>query len=412
MLSVSEAQRKLLETLIPVETEITTLTQAAGKVLGEAIVADLDYPPFSNSSMDGFAVKAADLRGASTNRPKNLKVVDDLAAGYIAGVSLKEGEAIRIMTGAPVPKGADTVIPVEMTDFNTRDSGSPLPGSVNVFQSVEYGSFVRQEGEDFQKGTSLISPGHRLRPQEIGLLAMLGKQEIVTYRVPRVGLFSTGDELLPLDANLEPGKIRETNSYTLGGLVASCGAEPIYLGIAKDRQDAVKNLLDDAIAKGVDLIVSSAGVSVGAFDFVRKVIEKFGKLGFWKVNMRPGKPIAFGSYQQVPFVGLPGNPVSAFVGFEVFLRPALYLLAGLKDWSRKVQKVRLLEPIESDGRESYLRAIITFKDGEWVARPLRSQSSGNLFSLTQSDGLIVLPAEESNLQAGAEIDAWYFSFVP
>jgi molybdenum cofactor synthesis domain-containing protein len=251
-----------------------------------------------------------------------------------------------------------------------------------------------------------MQPGFRLRPQDVGFLSMLGFAQVPVYRQPRIAIFSTGDELVPVEEQLRPGKIHDSNSYTLIAAVELAGGKAFNLGIVADREDKVRDCLDQAVAMQVDLILSSAGVSVGAFDFVRSVVERQGDLDFWRVNMRPGKPLAFGHYQGIPFIGLPGNPVSAFVGFEVFVNPALLKLGGVKDWTRPTRQVHLLEGIESDGRESYLRAVVLRKEGRLAAKLTGHQGSGNLRSLVQANALLVIPAGVTSLPAGSAVEAW------
>jgi molybdopterin molybdotransferase len=226
-----------------------------------------------------------------------------------------------------------------------------------------------------------------------------------------VAILSTGDELLPAEAQLAPGKIHDANSYTLIALVEACGGEAINLGIVADDPDAVQACLDKAAAEKVDLILSSAGVSVGALDFVRSVVEQKGSLDFWRVNMRPGKPLVFGHYLGIPFAGLPGNPVSAYVGFEVFLRPALLKLQGMRNLYRPIWRARLIEEVNSDGRESYLRAIVERQSGEMVARLTGHQGSGNLRSLVQANALLIIPSGVKSLPSGARLDAWMLDQV-
>ena len=240
---------------------------------------------------------------------------------------------------------------------------------------------------------------------------MLGVADVPVYCKPRVALLSSGDELIPVDEPLKPGKIRDSNTYTLAALIADAGAEVVRLGIATDRREAVEALLENASAQKVDLILSSAGVSVGAFDFIKDVVEAQGELSFWRVNMRPGKPLAFGKFKSIPFVGLPGNPVSAFVGFEVFVRPSLERLSGLtentqKDRSRPRVRVRLAEDISSDGRESYLRAHVSNEEGVLSAHLAGHQGSGNLLSIVQANALLIIPSGVKSLAAGKEVDAW------
>ncbi len=259
---------------------------------------------------------------------------------------------------------------------------------------------------DVRAGEIVLNKGRMLKPEDAGLLAMLGFANVDVYKKVRVALFSSGDELLDVSAPLEPGKIRDSNSYMLAGLIQSTGAEVIKLGTAKDNLDSVKSLLDQAVQQKVDLILSSAGVSVGAFDFVKAALESNGNMDFWRVNMRPGKPLAFGEYKGIPFIGLPGNPVSAFVGFEVFVRAALGRLGGSSDRNRQTVRVRCEEEILSDGRESYLRATVHEHDGILKARLTGHQGSGNLLSLVHADALLIVPAGVKCVPAGQEINAW------
>jgi len=407
LLSVKEAQNRLLSQFTPMEAEIVSLTQLGGRVLSNDIVSEFDLPRFSNSAMDGFAVLAADLEGASKNKPISLKVVADIPAGILSEKVLITGQAARIMTGAPMLGGADAVAPVEYTDFNHRLVGVPAPDFVTIFTPVKSGAHIRIAGEDVSRGDIVLRKGIRVRPQDIGFLSMLGISSVCVHRKPRVAVFSSGDELLPVEAPLSPGKIYDSNTYMLIALFESYGCETLNLGIAKDRVENVKSVLDDAVKNEVDLIVSSAGVSVGAFDFVRSVVEETGELDFWRVNMRPGKPVAFGRYRGISFFGLPGNPVSAFVGFEVFVRPALQKMSGLNHTGKTLQRVKLSEPIESDGRESYLRANIANQDGEIAARLTGHQGSGNLHSLVRANALLIVPSGVKSLEAGDYVDVWF-----
>jgi molybdopterin molybdotransferase len=295
---------------------------------------------------------------------------------------------------------------VEDTGFNERDAGTPAPDEVQVFKPVKPGWNVRPRGMDILSGEIVLYTGRILKPQDLGLLAMLGFANVSVFRKPRVALFSSGDELLPPEAPLEEGKIRDSNSYTLAALLEGAGAEVIGLGVARDNRDSVKAVLEKAVESHVDLILSSAGVSVGAFDFVKQVIESNGSMDFWRVNMRPGKPVAFGDYKNIPIIGLPGNPVSAFVGFEVFVRPALGKLSGVVGGSRRAVRVRSTEQIDSDGRESYLRAQVQEENGLLVARLTGHQGSGNLHSLVQANALLIIPAGVKCVPAGQDVDAW------
>jgi molybdopterin molybdotransferase len=375
-------------------------------VLAVDIAAETDLPLFDNSSMDGFALQSADTSPAATGSRVTLRVVADIPAGTSPKVTLAKGEAARITTGAQMPDGADAVIPVEDTDFNYRQPGLPMPETISFSRPVKTGENIRPRGTDMRAGDFVLYKGHTLRPQDLGLLAMLGVANVEAYKKPRVALLSSGDELLAVDAPLEPGRIRDSNSYTLAVLVESAGAVVVRLGIAKDTHRDVKTLLEQAVKEDVDLILSSAGVSVGAFDFVKEVIESNGQLDFWRVNMRPGKPFAFGEYRGISFIGLPGNPVSAFVGFEVFVRDALARLGGKLNESRSRVRVRCEEEVLSDGRESYLRAQIREVDGVLSAKLTGHQGSGNLLSLVQANALLIIPAGVKCVPAGQEVEAW------
>ena len=409
MLSVDDARSHLLAALPLLPAEMVPIRAAAGRVLARPLKAAFSMPLFDNSSMDGFAVRAADIGAASPGSPVELAVVADIPAGSVSAVALGAGQAARIMTGAPMPDGADAVVPVEQTDFQDRSAGSRPPALVNVLAPISAGGYVRRRGEDVTEGEVLIEAGRRLRPQDVGMAAMTGAAVIPVVRRPRIAVLSTGDELLTPGEAHQPGKIFESNSLAIAALVESAGAEALQLGIARDSEADVRARLDEAVAAGVDLVLSSAGVSVGAYDFVKGVVESAGELGFWRVNMRPGKPLAFGNYRGVPFVGLPGNPVSSFVGFEVFLRPALAAMSGWTEWNRETLTCRLAEPVESDGRESYLRAVVRASEAGWTATLTGHQGSGNQFSLVQANALIVIPAGVRSLDAAAEVQFWKLS---
>ena len=406
LLSVEEARARVLSKFQPVASETSSLTKSAARILAMDIVAADDLPPFDNSSMDGFAIRAADSSNAAPASPLTLRVVADVPAGSTPKVSLAAGEAARIMTGAQMPVGANAVVPVEDTDFNNRDAGSSAPSRVQIAKQINSGENVRPRGMDVKKGDIVLHKGQRITPQAAGILAMLGFANVEVYQRPRVALLSSGDELLEVNAQLEPGKIRDSNSYMLAALIESTNAEVLRLGVAKDTRESVTNLIEQAVQQKADLIISSAGVSVGAFDYVKEVVEANGSLDFWRVNMRPGKPLAFGNYKNIPFIGLPGNPVSAFVGFEVFVRETIGRLSGISNRIRRTVRVRSEAEILSDGRESYLRAILYEQDGVQIAKLTGHQGSGNLLSLVQADALLIIPAGVKCVPAGQEVNAW------
>jgi molybdopterin molybdotransferase len=335
-------------------------------------------------------------------------VVGDIPAGSATRQAVNRGDCMRIMTGAPVPTGADAVVMVEDTDFNFRDSGVAPPKLVEINRSVATGDNIRYKGADVRAGQTLLTSAHRLRAQDIGLLALLGNSKLLTYCKPRVAILSTGDELAPPSEPTSPGKIRDANSISLSALAIEQGADVINLGIAKDNPASIKKLLDRAQDAKADIIVSSAGVSVGAFDYVKSVVESEGSLDFWRVNMRPGKPLAFGQYRGIPFFGLPGNPVSAFIGFLVFITPALGKLSGQPPGQRPTTRVQLGEDIKSDGRESYLRAVVTRYENRLVGKLTGHQASSNLLSLVHANALLIIPSGVKSLPLGKEVDAWLF----
>lgn len=401
MLSVSEARERILSHFQAVATETVSLIASSHRVLGVDIIAAHDLPLFDNSSMDGFAIRSEDTSASSLT----LSVVADIPAGATPNATLTSGQAARIMTGAQMPQGANAVIPVEDTDFNERAAGTPAPKTVSFQRKVNAGENVRPRGMDLHAGDIVLHKGRVLKPQDLGLLAMLGIAQVEVFQKPRVALLSSGSELIAVEQPLEAGKIHDSNSYTIAALIESAGAEVVRLGVAKDDRESVSALFEKAAAEKADLILSSAGVSVGAFDYVKEVIEAQGKMDFWKVNMRPGKPLAFGEFRGFPFIGLPGNPVSAFAGFEVFVRDVLHKLGGRSDGSRLKVKVRCAEEIESDGRESYLRASLHEQDGIQFASLTGHQGSGNLLSLVQADALLIIPAGVKCVPAGQDVEA-------
>jgi molybdopterin molybdotransferase len=406
MLSVQAAKERILDRMLPVGSLSLPLDQTAGRVLARDILAEVDLPAFDYSSMDGFALQAADVEQASPACACILQVVADIPAGGAEDKFIRSGQAARIMTGAPLPPGADAVVMVEDTNFKLFSAGAAAPQQVAVFRPVVPGQFIRQRGEDLHAGQKVLIAGRKLRAQEIGLLAMLGVAQVQVHRPVRVALFSSGDELLALHEPPSLGKVYDANSYSLAALAGGCGAEVIRLGVAADQAEDIRIHLEHAVAAQADVIVSSAGVSVGAFDYVKAVVEEQGELDFWKVNMRPGKPLAFGRYRGIPFFGLPGNPVSAFIGFQLFVQPALEKLSGMTTAQAVRLTARLAEPIESDGRESYLRAVVREENGKLVARLTGHQASGNIFSLVQANAYLIVPSGVKALPADAEVQIW------
>lgn len=406
MLSVKEAQQKILSHFEPLGSSFIPLDEAAGRVLAEPIGANADLPSFDNSSVDGFALHAADVSKTGQSLPLTLSVIADIPAGSSADIQLLPGQSARIMTGAPTPRGAEAVVMLEDTDSNQHPAGTAAPNFVTVLKAVTSGENIRRRGADLKTGQQVLPSGAILRAQDIGMLAMLGVPNVPVRKKPRVALVSSGDELLPVNEPLTPGKIHDSNSYTLAALAQKAGCDVVRLGVASDRRDAVQEMLNQAANLQPDVIISSAGVSVGAFDFIKDVVESAGSLNFWKVNMRPGKPLAFGSYRNIPFFGLPGNPVSSFVGFLIFVQPALERMSGFETAEKAKVRAVLNEGIESDGRESYLRAIVKRQNGSFIASLTGHQGSGNLFSLVQANALLIIPSGVKSCPPGSEVEAW------
>jgi molybdopterin molybdotransferase len=309
------------------------------------------------------------------------------------------------MTGAPLPAGADCVVPVEDTDFPYRETRD-LPETVRILRFPTVGVNVRPHGQDALAGQPILYASQRLTPPAVALLATLGLADVMVHRLPRVGILSTGDELVKPGQLLPPGHIYESNSWMISGLTAQAGAIPLQLGVAADEPEVIRRRLNQAIDAGVDLILTSAGVSVGVFDYVRQVIEEDGKLDLWRVNMRPGKPLAYGHYRATPIIGLPGNPVSAYVGFLVFVAPVIQRMAGLPHQPRNLRRARLEQTITSDGRESYLRVQVKPGLNGLTAALVAHQGSGNLLSIVRANALLIVPSGVKSLAAGDEVDIW------
>jgi molybdopterin molybdotransferase len=377
MLTVEEALEAIVSRVEPLGTERVEILSGLGRVLAEPIVSRREIPPWPNSSMDGYAVRSAD-----TGQGVALKVVGRIEAGALPARAVGAGEAMRIFTGAPLPDGADAVIPQEDVEA--------VNGRIDLRGSVDAAAYVRAAGEDVRVGDRVLEPGTVLSAAEIGLLATLGYGQVRVYRRPRVAILSTGNELADLGAEPGPGQIPNTNTYSLTAQVLEAGGEPVSLGVARDRLEAIAERV--AGARDADMLVSSAGVSVGDLDLVRKaLIEAGAELHLWQVSMRPGKPITFGSLAGHPVFGLPGNPVSAMVTFELFVRPALLKMSGRRRLTRPRVPARALTPIANPGnRRGYLRVQLE-RNGEVLgARLTGEQGSAILRSMVIADGLAVI----------------------
>ncbi len=403
MLSVEEATQRILAQATVLATEYVPIMDALGRALAEDIQSAHNMPPFANSAMDGYAVIADDVQHSGPEKPVKLQVIEDIPAGHTPQQTVQAGQAARIMTGAPLPSGANAVVPVEITDDTRRNP--QLPTQVGVFQPVESGANVRLPGEDIQAGAIVLRQGRRLRPADLGVLASLGIAGVPVVRRPRVAVISTGDELLTPDQPLEPGKIRDSNGYVIPALVMEAGGRLLQSRIARDNLADVRAAFQQALDQRADLLITTAGVSVGTYDVVRTVLEEFGQLDFWKVNMRPGKPLTFGHIGDTLFLGLPGNPVSAMVTFMVFVRPLLARMQGL-DSKMHTRPVRLGEAMTSDGRMTFARVRLEREGGEWVAYATGTQSSGALSSMVKADGLLIIPAGTTQINVGQTLEVW------
>ena len=301
-------------------------------------------------------------------------------------------EAARIMTGAPIPPGADTVIPVEDTDANWEADESKET-QVKIFKAQNRGAFIRPKGEEIRSGEKVLTKGTYLSPAAVAVVASLGISRPLVYKKPRVAILSSGDELVSVDQRIEKGQIRESNSLLLANLIQACGGQPIRFPIARDDLSDIKALIWSVVAKKPDLIISSAGVSVGTADYMKEVIEEMGQMNIWRVNMRPGKPMVFGHIQRIPYFGLPGNPVSTHVTFDVFVRPFLLRISGSTvELSQQMIQVKAGETFKTDGRQSYLRVKVKKEDNDWFAYSTGTQSSAALTSMLRADGLLVIEA--------------------
>jgi len=395
-LSVEEALERVLARFRPLEPETVPLLDALGRILAEEIAAGMDVPPLDNSAMDGYAVRSDDIVGASLQTPVRLCVIAESPAGRVAEQRVGEGEAVRIMTGAPLPPGADTVVRFEETRADKA--------WVEILNSVPFGRNVRRAGEDVRRGRVVLKPGTALRPQEIGMLAALGRPEVLAIRRPRVALLATGDELVGITDAVGPGKIRNINEYSNAAQVLKYGGLPLLLGCAADRAHEVARKIREGIAAKPDLFVTSGGISVGDFDLVKDVLAPAGCIDFWSVNMKPGRPMAFGTIAGTPLLGLPGNPVAAMISFELFARPAIRKMLGYPDWEWRSVEARLRTAIErNDSYRHYLRVRLLPGEHGLTAELTGDQGSGILTSLVQADGLAVLPEERTLLAAGDRV---------
>ena len=388
----AEAARLIVASFKPLPTERRPLRAALDAVLAEDVASEIDLPPWDNSAMDGFAVRSADLRDGAV-----LAVIETVPAGKFPSKPVGSGQATRIFTGAPLPQGADTVLRQEDTEQSTN-------GHVTVRATRDAGKNIRRRGEDIRKGTVVLPRGTPIGPAQLGVLASIAHDQPTVHRTPRVAFMGSGDEIVDLDQRgeiLAGKKIATSNSYTLDGLLRRAAAEPRNLGIARDTKDSLRQHLESAT--GADLLITTAGVSVGEHDLVRDVLQELGgELKFWRIAMRPGAPVGFGILGRIPWIGLPGNPVSTMVTFELFVRPAIRRLQGHELPFRRTVRVVAREPITLGPKlRHYLRAVVTGQE----ARLTGPQGSGILTSMARANALLIVPADMPNVPAGTELDA-------
>jgi molybdopterin molybdotransferase len=389
MLTVREGQERIVAQVAgAVSAETLPVTRVLARVLAADVEAPFDVPPADNSAVDGYAVGSGDIPSADR---RTLDVVGDLAAGAVFGGTLRPGQALRIMTGAPMPVGADTVYPQEVVErVGTGVRVGPIDKGVNV----------RLRGEDVEAGGIVIERGTVLRPQEIGLITSLGIWQVAVHRRPRVALMSTGDEVADPGTPRRPGQIYDANRFTLRGSVEQCGGEVLDLGIVPDTRDDLSTRLREA-ASMADVVLTSGGVSVGAYDLVKDVLAEVGTIDFWQVAMQPGRPLAFGAIGGTAFFGLPGNPVASLLAFMLFVRPALWKLAGRRRLFPLTWQARTLEPLRKrPGRREFKRGVLAYRDGAWEVRITGPQGSGILSSMVAGNCLIILEEDRADVPQG------------
>lgn len=410
MISVEEALERILSFVPVLEPAGVPILEALGQATSEDVVSPMDIPPLDNTAMDGYAVRAADTAGASAESPVTLTVIGELAAGYVFDREVPPGAAVRIMTGAPMPPGTDAVVPFEETDEpEGRAFGSFAKSRdyVRILKAAEPGANIRYAGEDVRRGAVVLPRGTVIGPAQVGVLASLGMPAVRVHRRPVVAILSTGDEVREPGEPLAPGQIYDSNAYSISAMVIANGGIAKRLGIARDTVDALTAKIRSGL--DADLLVTSAGVSRGDYDVVKDVLAKEGEVDFWTVRMRPGKPLAFGAFtsggRRVPHIGLPGNPVSSMVSFELFGRPAIFKMLGRTDWQRRRVRAIAEEPIPNpDARRVYARAIVSEHDGRYHAALTGPQGSGILTSMAMANALAIVPEDVPGVAAGDEVD--------
>ncbi len=409
MITVDQALEKVLEHVAILEAEESPILSCLGQVLAEDVFSTINIPPLDNSAMDGYAVRSADTRGASLRSPRILRVIGTVAAGAVSRSKVEPGTAVRIMTGAPVPEGADGVVKFEDTDESERQG---VPAEIGVMIEVAPGAEIRRAGEDIANGSPVLKQGTVLRAAEVGVLASLGCRKVKVIRRPVVAVLATGDEIVDIAQPLPDGKIYNSNSYSLAALVQHYGAVPKVLGIALDNEDSLVDKLGSG--RDADAVITSGGVSLGDYDVVREVLEKEGEIVFWRVREKPGKPLVFGllkgrsktgEAKNIPFFGLAGNPVSAMVNFELFTRPAILKMMGRKNLAKPTVRAVVEDAIENtDGRRVFTRVLVEKRGDGYFARLTGPQGSGILTSMTLANGLAIVPEDKPGVEPGDVVE--------
>lgn len=401
MISVDQALDEVLGRVDVLDTEESPILGCLGQVLAEDVYSPIDIPPLDNSAMDGFAVRSEDTRGASPQSPRSLRVIGISIPGSICSHQVEPGAAVRIMTGAPVPQGADSVVRFEDTDKQGREETS---SEIGILTEVQVGTDIRRAGEDVTRGTIILPGGTVVRPPVVGVLASLGRATVTVIRRPVVTILTTGDELVDVGQPLPLGKIYNSNAYSIAALVLRCGGIPRMLGVALDSKELLAGRLGGGL--DADILITTGGVSLGDYDVVKDVVEKQGEIVFWRVRLKPGKPLVFGMLRagesrHIPYFGLPGNPVSSMVTFELFVRPAILKMAGRENLARPVIRAVVGEPIvNEDGRRIFARAVVEKRDGQYFARLTGPQGSGILTSMALANGLVIVPEDKARVEAG------------
>jgi molybdopterin molybdotransferase len=396
MISVEQALEKVLSYIPVLGEEERPILDCLGQVLAEDIYSPINVPPMDNTAMDGYAVRSSDTLGASQQSPKLLQVIDTVPAGSITKKRITTGMAVRIMTGAPIPSGADSVVRFEDTDESPRKETIT---EIGILREVKAGADIRRTAEDIAQGSLVLTAGTVIRPSEVGVLASLGRSTVKVFRRPVVAILATGNELVDINQLLTPGKIYNSNSYSIAAQVRRYGGIPQIIGVSLDTEDSLVAKI--GMALNSDMLITTGGVSMGDYDVVKDILAREGEIVFWQVRMKPGKPLAFGRIKEVPHLGLPGNPVSSMITFELFARPAILKMMGKKDLAKPTVEAVIENPmVNSDGRRIFARAVVTKRNGHYFARLTGPQGSGILTSMTLANGLVIVPEDKTNVANG------------